>query len=71
MGFEKGISREISACFSLKDERYFDCFSRSLFTVAKSHECRDVLDPTYTPGSEPEQRELFEAHSIPSKSSWA
>ena len=23
--------------------------------------CSDVLDPTYTPGSEPEQRELFEA----------
>ena len=27
----------------------------------KSHECSDALDLTYTPGSEPEQRELFEA----------
>ena len=34
---------------------------RSLFIVAKSHECNEVLDPFYTPGSEPEQRELFEA----------
>ena len=26
-----------------------------------SHKCNEVLDPTYNPGSEPEQRELFEA----------
>ena len=29
--------------------------------VAKTHECSDVLDPNYTPGSEPEEQELFEA----------
>ena len=61
MGFKKGIKREIAAYPSLKDERYFDGFKRSLFIVAKSHECNEVLDPTYTPGSEPEQQELFEA----------
>ena len=32
-----------------------------MFIVAKSHKCNEVLDPTYNPGSEPEQRELFEA----------
>ena len=37
MGFNKGIEREIAAYPSLKDERYFDSFSRSLFKVAKSH----------------------------------
>ena len=42
-------------------ERYFDDFKRSLFIVAKTHECNEVLDPTYTPGSEPEEQELFEA----------
>ena len=26
-----------------------------------THECSDVLDPNYTPGSEPEEQELFEA----------
>ena len=52
MGFKKGIKREIAAYPSLKDERYFDGFKRSLFIVAKSHECNEVLDPTYTPGSE-------------------
>ena len=61
MGFKKGIEREIAAYHSLKDERYFDGFKRSLFSVAKSHECNEVLYCTYTPGSEPEQKELFEA----------
>ena len=61
MSFKKGIKREITAYPSLKDERYFDGFKRSLFIVAKTHECSDVLEPTYTPGSEPEEQELFEA----------
>ena len=61
MGFKQGIKREIAAYPSLNDERYFDSFIRSLFIVAKSHECSEILDPTYTPGSEREQKELFEA----------
>ena len=61
MGFKKAIKREIAAYPSLKDERYFDGFKRSLLIVAKSHECNEVLEPTYTPGSEPEEQELFEA----------
>ena len=61
MGLKKGIKREIAAYPSLKDERYFDSFKRSLFIVAKSHEYNEVLDPSYSPGSEPEEQELFEA----------
>ena len=61
MSFKKGIKREITAYPSVKDERYFDGFKRSLFIVAKTHECSDVLDPNYIPGSEPEETELFEA----------
>ena len=61
MGFKKGIKREIAAYPSLKDERYFDGFKRSLFIVAKTHEWNEVLDPNFTPGSEPEEKELFEA----------
>ena len=60
-GFKKGIKREIAAYPSLKDERYFDGFKRSLLIVAKTHECNEVLDPNYTPGSAPEEQELFEA----------
>ena len=61
MSFKKGIKIEITAYPSLKDERYFDGFKRSLFIVAKTHECSEVLDPNYTPGSEPEEEKLFEA----------
>ena len=61
MGFKKGIKREIAAYPSLKDERYFDGFKRRLFIVAKTHECSEVLDPNCTPGSEPEETELFKA----------
>ena len=61
MGFKKGIKREIAAYPSLKDERYFDGFKRSLFIVVKTHECNEILDPNYNPGSEPEEIELFEA----------
>ena len=61
MSFKKGKKREITAYPSLKNERYFDGFKRSLFIVAKTHECSEVLDFNYTPGSEPEEQELFEA----------
>ena len=46
MGFKKGIKREVAAHPSLKDERYFDGFKRSLLIVAKTHECNEVLIPT-------------------------
>ena len=38
MSFKKGIKREITAYPSLKDERYFDGFERSLFIVAKTQQ---------------------------------
>ena len=45
MGFKKGIKREIAAYPTLKNERFFDGFKRSLFIVAKSHECNEVFLP--------------------------
>ena len=51
MGFQKDIKREIAVYPTLKDESYFDGFKRSLFIVAQTHECSEVLDPNYTPGS--------------------
>ena len=35
MGFKKGIKREIAAYPSLRDETYFDGFTRSLFIVPR------------------------------------
>ena len=59
MSFKKGSKRQIAAYPSLKDERYFDGFKRSLLIVANTHECNEVLDPTYTPGIEPQEQELL------------
>ena len=47
----KGIKREETLYPTLKDERYFDSFSRSLYITAKSHECAEILDSEYTPSN--------------------
>ena len=60
--FKKAIKREETAYPTLKDERYFDGFSRSLYITAKSHECEQVLDPDYTPSNT--EKDLFEAKQI-------
>ena len=60
--FKKGIKREETAYPTLKDERYFDGFSRSLYITAKSHECEQVLAPDYTPSSA--EKDLFETKQI-------
>ena len=62
VNFKKGIKREETAYPTLKDERYFDGFSRSLYITAKSHECDQVLDPDYTPSNA--EKESFEAKQI-------
>ena len=49
----KGIKREIAAY--ILHQRMRGTLIGSVeryFIVAKSHECSEVLDPTYTPGSE-------------------
>ena len=43
--FRKGIKMEGTSYSTLKDERYFDSFSRSLYITAKSYECDEILDP--------------------------
>ena len=62
VSFRKGIKREETAYPTLKDERYFDSFSRSLYRTAKSHECEDVLDPDYIPSNS--EKEFFEAKQV-------
>ena len=58
----KGIKREEVAYPTLKDERYFDGFSRSLYITAKSYECEEVLDPEYTPINA--EKDLFDARQV-------
>ena len=62
VSFKKGIKREETAYPTLKDERYFDGFSRSLYITTKSLECEQVLDPDYT--STNAENNLFEAKQI-------
>ena len=61
-GFKKDIKREVTAYPTLKDERYFDLFSRSLYITAKSHDCDEVLGPDYKPSTE--DKELFENKQV-------
>ena len=44
---------------TLKDEKYFDSVSRSLYITAK---CEDVLDPEYTPFNS--EKEFFDAKQL-------
>ena len=62
VSFRKGIKREETAYPTLKDERYFDSISRSLYITAKSHECEEVLDPEDTPTNS--EKELLEAKQV-------
>ena len=62
--FKKGIKRDASEYSILKDECYFDKFQRDLFITAKSHDVSEILDPTFTPGPSPEEKELFEAKQV-------
>ena len=62
VSFKKGIEREETAYPTLKDERYFDGFSRSLYVTDKSHECEQVLDPEYTPSNT--EKDLSETKQI-------
>ena len=62
VSFKKGIKREVTSYPTLKDERYFDSFSRSLYITAKSHDCEEVLDPDYNPSTG--DKELFENKQV-------
>ena len=62
VSFKNSIKREETAYSTLKDERYYDGFSRSLYITAKSHECEQVLDPDYIPTNA--EKDLFEVKQI-------
>ena len=57
--FKKSIMREASAFSVLKDEHFFDKFQRDLLITVKSHDVSEILDPSYSPGPSPEERQLM------------
>ena len=62
--FKKSIKREASAYSVLKDKCFFEKFQRDLLITAKSHDVSEILDPSYSPGHSPEEREVFEAKQV-------
>ena len=62
--FKKSIESEASAYSFLKDYWIFDKFQRDLLITAKSHDVSEILDPSYSPGPSPEEKELFEAKQV-------
>ena len=64
VSFKKSIKRESSAYSVLKEECFFDKFQRDLFITAMSHDVSEILDPTFTQGPSPEEKELFEAKQV-------
>ena len=62
VSFRKGIKMEETAYHTLKDETYFESFSRSLYITAKSHVCEEVFGPEYTPSNS--EKELFDAKQV-------
>ena len=63
LNFKRGIKRDISAYPTLKDEKYYESFKRSLLVTARAHGCEEILQPTFRPRSDADSLELFRLKS--------
>ena len=59
LNFKRGIKRDISAYPTLKDEKYYESFKRSVLVTARAHDCEEILQPTYRPRGDADSLELF------------
>ena len=59
LNFKRGIKRDISADPTLKDEKSFESFKRSVLVTARVHDCEEILQPTFRPRSDADSLELF------------
>ena len=59
LNFKRGIKRDISAYLTLKDEKYYESFKRSVLVTARAHDCEEVLQPTFRPRSDADSLALF------------
>ena len=46
LNFKIGINQDISAYPTLKDEKYYEYFKRSVFMTGRTHDCEEILQPT-------------------------
>ena len=59
LNFKRGIKGDISAYPTLKDEKYYESFKRSVLVTARAHDCEKILQPTFRPRSDADSLELF------------
>ena len=59
LNFKRGIKRDISAYPTLKDEKYYESFKRSVLVTGRAHDCEEILQPTFRPRGDADSLELF------------
>ena len=59
LNFKRGIKRDISAYPTLKDEKYYESFKRSVSVTARAHDCEEILQPTFRPKGDADTLEPF------------
>ena len=59
LNFKRGVKRDISAYPTLKDEKHYESFKRSVLVTARAHDCEEILQPTFRPRSDADSLELF------------
>ena len=59
LNFKRGIKRDISAYPTLKHEKYYESFIRSVLVTARAHDCEEILQPTFRPRGDADSLELF------------
>ena len=58
--FKKGIKRDASAYPIFKNERYYNTFIRHFKATAKAQGLNSLMDPSFTPGSDEHEQQLFQ-----------
>ena len=59
LNFKRGIKRDISAYPTLKDEKYYESFKRSVLVTARAHDDEEILQPIFRPSGDADSLELF------------
>ena len=50
---------DISAYPTLKEEKYYESFKKSVLVTARAHDCEEILQPTFRPREDADSLELF------------
>ena len=58
--FKKGIKRDASAYPIFKNERYYNTFIHHIKATAKAQGLNSLMDPSFTPGSDEYEQQLFQ-----------